>query len=970
MSNEYYVRNTNESYIKSDKIIGKLDQSDSNGSLPRSVIEWSEEISNELLQFFTKCNYPYRHIREIPFQEPLLGEIRRFFISLDAYIESSNPVVPEKDILYGSTMLDYAETLKRIKRKSFETTWKARNFSDPDWWEDIPAYIIKDIGDIFNYSYLIFWKQKDPDDYLHGFSDVNINKITLSKFKSAISDLLPERDSFQKIDQLEVLTTISSSVAYDSKQDKKSPHYLLKPKKLNFSKSFSKARRSIIHVSPNNVRDSVILDPSDLNTISLIDKQIMEILSKMKGHIHLKNKDRVSKRLRYLSDNFTLFIQRDIRKEGITKPRELLKAMLEVLYDSYPDIEIFQNTSFYDSFCYLDNDNKLLSPQRGHGLGMANTLTTLMQLAIHHMIVDELLDDIPELNTMCIVLNDDFTAGFDDDYHLESYWDKEDEILEGLSIIRAPEKSFVTQWYFVIAERYITPFGEHPKESYQRRELLLPLTCYNIVHAKEYFLAAQTYTDNKFHRLYLNEIRIHWGYEFYPEEFNYPSFVGGWLNDYIGGINMGLVTLDELPYKSYVARGFNASNYRPSVRNRGEMYKSPLFLLYGEPEIPEEFQEHFDILSTHEISWKYGRLLANSNKEFILYWDKYKKKRKELFKQNSFFTYEELLINIVNRYQTTQFYPNDSMTIRYHKGNYIQVSICDPYIDPNAKIACLSKYNDTAYNFKETFSIRFTNKDEFTKKRSDLLSKEAQRSTKSEDLNNLLIGSYDEIYYPTDFKPEEQYFNPIGIGRATALLNWGKGYPEIREIFRTSLLNEKREIFGRFLSIEELNFVTRYNVSRNLIKTILDFDINQDLCSTIEYLCQCITDKDPPMRPDTPDSDEEPERDEFLIVMSDLLEEGIPKLWNYRHDSESYRFFDENIRWHVGQLTNLIVILTFPHLYTDAARQYELDRYASSSHISRAILSRSGLEKLMNPEDFFCGGLDSDDLGFGLFDEG
>jgi hypothetical protein len=142
--------------------------SNQKGFLPRECINWSKELQNSLLQFFTNCSYPYRHIFHIPFPGALKSEIRRFFISLDAYIESPNPVIPEKDILYGSTYLDYAEFLKRVKRKSFETTWKAKNFEDPSWWKEVPRYIINDIGDIFNYSYLIFWKQEDPDDYLFG----------------------------------------------------------------------------------------------------------------------------------------------------------------------------------------------------------------------------------------------------------------------------------------------------------------------------------------------------------------------------------------------------------------------------------------------------------------------------------------------------------------------------------------------------------------------------------------------------------------------------------------------------------------------------------------------------------------------------------------------------------------------------------------------------------------------------------
>jgi hypothetical protein len=468
----------------------------------------------------------------------------------------------------------------------------------------------------------------------------------------------------------------------------------------------------------------------------------------------------------------------------------------------------------------------------------------------------------------------------------------------------------------------------------------------------------------------MNEIRIYWGYEFYPDEFNYPSIVGGWINDYIGGVSMALVILDSLPFKSYVERGFKASSYEPHVQPRGDTFRSPLYTLLGEPQIPDEFKVHFDILSTHEITWKYGRLLANSNSEFQKYWDRYADRRVSIFKKDYSSTFEELLISIKYRYQTTQFYPCDSMISSFHPSNFFEMNICDPYIDPNPKFACMSRYNETAYKFKETFSIRFTNKDEFTKKRSALLSKEAQRSTKSEDLNNLLIGSLDEVCYPSDqFDPQEQYFNPIGIGRCTALLNWGKGFPEMYPQFQDALINEKREIFGRFLSINELNFIAKYKITRNLIKTILDHNINYDLCSTLEYLLTNIIEERPPKKP-PPKPVEPDEEDEYLIDMPDLFEDGIPKLWNYRHDEKSYRFSCEDAKYHTGRLCSLIIILTFPHLYTDKDRSYELDKYASESHISRAILSQSGLRKIMEPEDFFCDGMNADELGFNLFDEG
>jgi hypothetical protein len=202
---------------------------------PRASTPWSQPLQNELLAFFQNVSYPFRHVFEIPFRDPLRSEIRRFFLSLDAYIESPNPVIPFRDILYGSTFKDYSETLKRIKRKSFETTWKVEHFALPEWWNEVPAYTIKDIGDIFNYSYLIFWED-DTDDYLWGNVEMSGNFSMLSHFKECVRDLLPERSSFDKIDQIEITSTISSSSAYDEKLKKTQPHYKIKNRYLHFQR--------------------------------------------------------------------------------------------------------------------------------------------------------------------------------------------------------------------------------------------------------------------------------------------------------------------------------------------------------------------------------------------------------------------------------------------------------------------------------------------------------------------------------------------------------------------------------------------------------------------------------------------------------------------------------------------------------------------------------------------------------------
>lgn len=886
-----------------------------NSWVPRSYTEWSPELQMELLHFFTKCTYPYRSIEGIPFRDPLRSEIRRFFLSLDAYIESTNPVVPEKAILYGAADIKFSEYLKRVKRKSFETSWGVENFGLPEWWNEVPAYRINDIGDIFNYSYLIFFKEEDPEDYLNGWLPLTENKKWIARFKASVLGILPERETFEEISSVEVLTKLSSSISIEQGTFKHVPHYMIKNKYLRFSKNRGISERSVIRVSPNNTRDSVLLDPSDLNTISLIDQQVMEILRVMPGHIHIRDKDEVSRRYHRLYNKYTDFLHRDIRKEGITKPRALLRAMLEALKEKYPDIGIFCNTSYYDEYV-LHVNGELMYPPRGHGLGMANSLTTLMQLAVHELILCLLLDDIPHLDMDILCLNDDFVAGFKDDYHLESYWDMEDEVMGKLSIIRQPDKSFRSYNCFVLAERYFTNGREFEKESYQRRELLLPLACANITHAKEYFISAQTYVNSKYVPIYMEEILSYWGYEFYPMEFSYPSKVGGWINEKINTVDLTFKILDSLDFKSYVSRGFKAVKTQIFKGKKGEIFSPPLLSLYGYPKIPKEFEGHFDILSMSELNSKYGRVLSKSTREFSKFWDTLYKVRQKVFKKPYDITYEGLLEEMNNFYESTQFYPSDQMVSRYHQSNITRIPIGDPYLDPNPKLSILAKYNASfEYPFKEEFSIRFTEPDPTTKKQESLFSKEIQRAVKSEVIAVLSTGRHHEMYYPLDFSPEEQYLNPTKIGEVTSILNWGLGYPELKPNFRHPLIEKKREVFDHLFSLQELNLISQRGLSRPTLKLIMNFckrnpewDLQRVLDSIEVSKEQVKILEDMRKEPDYP-------RDDRTITIDRLIvDDGC--FWNWRQNPDDYVASNSEVGMMLGKLDQTILYLTHPTIRT------------------------------------------------------
>lgn len=979
---EAYVSYVGSQDVKNHRPIElKLDRSYGTDSwMPREKIPWTPELSIELLAFFEKVDYPFREITMIPFKDPLRSEIRRFFISLDAYIESPHPVIPYKDILYGNTLKDYAQTLKRIKRKSFETQWRVNHFAFPEWWEEVPAYAVCDIGDIFNYSYCIFFEEEDPEDYLYGMIPVVISQESICKFKKYLSGILPDRDSFQKIEEFEVLSKLSSSIAFNKDQMKSVPHYKLKDKRLFFSKERHVCKRTVISVSPNNTRDTVLLDPSDLNTISLIDQQIMEILGKMPGHIHLRDKDRINTRLNSMFDNYKFFLQRDLQKEGITKPRELLKAILEVLHDAYPDIEIFGYTSFYDNFELLVGD-EIIRPLRGHGLGMANCMTTLMQLAINEWIIDELTDDIPDMHNCILCLNDDFTAGFNSDEHVEAYWDKEDEVMNSLSLLREPTKSFQSEYCFVLAERYFTSRGEYEKISYQLREALLPLACYNITHAKSYFAAAQIYINSDLADRYLNELTSYWGYEFFPSEFNYPYIFGGWMNENIRGVDLSLYNLEKLPFMSYVPRAYNAMRQSVHKYGKGEIYNSPIYILLGIPNIPEEFWGHFDRLPISLLTEKYGRPIAHSSRLFREHWDKIYNKRQDFFKEDFDICFDSLMELVIKDYPTKQFYPNGHMTKCFHKGNIIKMNICDPYIDPNPKLALVSKYNETNYKFKESFSIRFTERDDFKSKEIGLYPKDIARALKNEDLSPFFTGRPFELYIPDDdFKTHEAYLNPVRICEVTALLNWGYGVPEPFERFRNPLIDEKKSIFNRLFSFKELEKISSTQISRENLKVIVDYveENDDDLIEVLDYLLQKVNEERIIERSQL----EEYERDHFNLTESsrgapfeladnhidifDLLED-TGKFWILRERSlDELEIPDELARNMFCRLCELVVYLTYPGLRTEQERRDMLHREEENFLMKQAIKAH-GIWKFVTGDFFDQEGSDDDDPFGSLF---
>jgi hypothetical protein len=290
---------------------------------------------------------------------------------------------------------------------------------------------------------------------------------------------------------------------------------------------------------------------------------------------------------------------------------------------------------FYDKLEVVLEDGTLFEPCRGHGLGMANALTTLMQIVIFYMTLEKI--EIETTGIAGFFHNDDAIVGFPSEESLIDFWGEDGYILSGLGIIRQDEKSFWAENAGVFCEEYFSSRTTHlnDKESYVRREVLIALSASSICQAKAITSSIITKDDTIINQ-YLPEIIDFWGYEFFPNEYLYPTCVGGWVSKSIAGISLDLKDLDELPYDNLVYAAYQASKLNrilPKKKKKDRKIFSPPIQKIYPSFVPEErFRADFDFGTVFDIEKRYKRLRFDPSN----YWEAWlvlmRKRRRRFWK--------------------------------------------------------------------------------------------------------------------------------------------------------------------------------------------------------------------------------------------------------------------------------------------------------------------------------------------------
>jgi hypothetical protein len=817
-----YINNLRKSDIHTSK--------NTYGNKSVSTMKWSLPLGIKFLNAIgsQKCNfrtayYPTLSVDEYSFIFP-------FLCALDAYIENGRNKISAAEIIRGTCLEgpNFAAFLKKVKRKSIMKTFKAIPVEIDTSLDHIPSYTFSDIGEIFNYAYLPFWIEPEPEDYLEGSISTHISKEHIDEYKRILLELLPEKNTFDLIDPKEVLLTMSGSSTYHKAYKK---NYMSKNNKRPFFASkLGRVKRSVIRVGPANTRDSILTNPNSLLTIQYLDRQLLKILEKMKNHIHLTNESRIFKRFKKFFDDSSFYVMRDIKKEGITKPWEIIKASLEVLYEKY-ELDCFKFTDFFENYELELKDGSIFYPKRGHGLGMGNALTTIMQVTLFCIMQNRVDIEGLSFDGACLALNDDYVARLDSEEDVDIYLDIEDQVCKDFCIAREPKKSFYCRGSFVLAEIYF-PKEHNIKESYVRRNILNAFSCVNITHAKQYINSLIKTENVDIFESYKEEIIAYFGYEFFPEEMNYPTIFGGWVSSTLEGVSLDLLELEELPYNNKICRAYNACKinslkYSRRSKNDDKNFYGPVHTLYPSVNLGDK-ELDFDTGSIRDLRLKYQRYDDDEMINFA--YRRLYERRQEMFKKTCSTPYNIFIETVIKDYPVKTFYPIPMMIKKTHRYNFQEGSIRDIYLSPNPKLSYLAWMNPNLQLdvIPEAYSIEYVNRENLNPRQSTELRSQLKRSIIPNIRKNLVFEL--EIAYPIEAKKSllKSYLDVLGITRVSTLMSNNGEIPIIYSRYRSPLIKRKKEIYGHLFTFEQIEAFSKFSREQiyNFARKVKTEDLN------------------------------------------------------------------------------------------------------------------------------------------------
>jgi len=518
-------------------------------SNPLDFSSFDSSVLEEIWSRLEKTHYDFSSIEQLCTTD-LKFEIERTYYALKFWWYTPGPKrytieeILRSSLLFGPT---YAERLSDEWdygiRRFFRIPGISTEYTD---WDPITNY-----NELPPIAYLIRWKETSNDiDYMKiPLKEFNIE--LLDELREEIEESLPE--TLELPTDVEVLSEVKTSTTFDLDKMKTIPFYQarLTPLGSEFSQIF-KARRSIIPIGPTNTRDAVVTTIDTYNSIKWCDLVIGTLLDNEDESLISSNPQIFQRRLKGMTQiprRGELFWLRDIKKCGLTFPRELFHLVQDCLIRKYPDKD-FSRFNIYRYYNIWDNDNKKVETVRGYCLGMANNLVTYIQCMISKILLKRIP---PFIKVKALYGNDDSCLKIWAENSLVDHIDAlmiqetDYEILDGLNIITNDKKSFWS-WYPILFEEY----GHQDfkvKHSRIACALSSAMLAPDIKYAKflTSSLSLALWDNGSWIESPLRELISRWGYEYFSDEINYDFTAGGWVSIRNKGCNLLLRQIDAAP---------------------------------------------------------------------------------------------------------------------------------------------------------------------------------------------------------------------------------------------------------------------------------------------------------------------------------------------------------------------------------------------------------------------------------------
>jgi hypothetical protein len=477
------------------------------------------------------------------------NEVKRFGMALSGYAASRRPLIPLDVLINGIMDKDFAAVLKKTRVATLTRKVKAESNIDDglDSYVLPNFHLLEDIGQVFNYKYWLRWEEPDPEAWKFGLIPIeDPSESFIEGFEESLRKILPK--SISPVSKEEILASISGSATRTStgKTTK-----VFREKTISasnyMSSSYLKGHRSLVYKGPTEVRDCLILPIAQSNTIKWIERQMAVIASKTRYSAYGKGSEEFERILEKFYDEEAFYYNRDLTKEGITKPRWFLRSIGKVCKELYPSFEIWDYFSIYEKY-ELTVDGVAHALPRGTGLGMANALTTIMQCGMFQLIKD-CEPELPEVDAL--FYNDDATIKSNDSTDVLTYSGIEENYFEAAGLILKEAKTYSSP-VMILCERYF-PKTFNTKDSYCKYVHRIPFAATNIVMAKTQFTLCDDPSFGSLEPTLLPLCLSFWGHEWDQQEYILPSFMGGWLSPKYKGVRLDF--LDEIPLNQLSFRG-------------------------------------------------------------------------------------------------------------------------------------------------------------------------------------------------------------------------------------------------------------------------------------------------------------------------------------------------------------------------------------------------------------------------------